>query len=812
MGKGIPLANVRRRATRTISAALIGCVLGLAALATGGAAAADDSSLGALEGTVTLADGNSSPAANVPVVIDSYFSFDRGRDHIATLNLTTDAAGHYRADNLSLEYEYDVTAGPSADLVYAPTTARTGTLAPGEIRTLNVELPVGAIVRGTVSRVLDQTPVAGATVSFTANRDHPVVTATDASGHYALAAAPGTYVATVAADGLLSPSPLTVPLSSGQHIDNADFGLRAKPVLAGTVTAADDPAKPLAGISVTTNGPDGFATTTDASGHYSITTNQPSSGVTLTFTDASKAYAPVTSRQLTTAPDAKITFDVALQPAGSISGTVTRHDTDPPVPLAGTVVSIGGPFVTPMATTTTGPDGTYRFDGLPASNSYVLTFQGPAGFLTQYWPRSTFVRPLTLAVGQQRTGMDALMETALTAVDVSGRVALGSAEVPGAGTNVQLVRTDGLVTYSLSATSNGTFSFADIPSGDFRVKFTPADPKYRTQYLGGTSDPAKAEILTLLAGRPITGLDITLPEAGITTSRVSGADRFAVGVAVSKAAHSDGADVAYIVTGANYPDALSAGPAAIIDGAPLLLTDGSALTPSVRDELIRLDPEKIVVVGGPNSISDAVLGQLKALQPNTVRVSGRDRFEASRNVAEFAFGASGATHAYIATGTNFPDALSAGAVAGARNAPVVLVDGRGTLDAATTKLLTDLGVDGITIVGGPASVNTGLEAQLKKIAPTDRVGGADRYAVSASLNAGAIPISAQAFLVTGSNFPDALTGSAWAGEVAAPLYVSQPTCVPAAVLGALDQQSVTHVTLIGGPNSLSEDVARLVSC
>jgi putative cell wall-binding protein len=298
-------------------------------------------------------------------------------------------------------------------------------------------------------------------------------------------------------------------------------------------------------------------------------------------------------------------------------------------------------------------------------------------------------------------------------------------------------------------------------------------------------------------------------------SRIQGATRYDVAVGISQKAYPSTASTVYVVTGENYPDALSAAPAAVKENAPLLLTPKSSIPASVTTEIQRLKPSKIVVVGGPNSVSDAVLSQLDALATgDAVRVSGADRYEASRNVVDYAFGADGATLAYVSTGQNFPDALSASAAGGKAGAPVVLVNGTAAVaDAATKTTLSDLGVTSVKIAGGPNSVTRSIEASLVSDDRTvTRLSGADRFEASANINKDAFTSSKRAFIATGYNFPDALAGAAYAGAVGAPLYVVPTTCVPAQVLADLTTLGVDQVTLLGGPNSLTAAVEELTAC
>jgi putative cell wall-binding protein len=310
------------------------------------------------------------------------------------------------------------------------------------------------------------------------------------------------------------------------------------------------------------------------------------------------------------------------------------------------------------------------------------------------------------------------------------------------------------------------------------------------------------------AGSKLTA--VAAVTVGPAVDRIGGADRYEVAVNTSKDGFPDGSDTVYVASGALFPDALSAAPAAAVADAPVLLTTAGSLPASVKAEIKRLDPKKIVIVGGTASVSAAVGTELGSIAPVT-RLGGADRFAASRAVAAAAF-PTGASTAVLATGRNFPDALSAGAAIGAAG-PVILVDGSAAgLDAATTKLLTDLGVTSIAIAGGEASVSPGIEADAQSITATVRLGGADRYAASQTINAHFFTSADRVLLATGANFPDALAGSALAPKVGGPLFTVPGTCIPAETLAQIASLGASRVTLLGGENSLSAAVESLTAC
>ena len=125
----------------------------------------------------------------------------------------------------------------------------------------------------------------------------------------------------------------------------------------------------------------------------------------------------------------------------------------------------------------------------------------------------------------------------------------------------------------------------------------------RIVILGGTGvvDGSVARELTRYVSAPVV--------------RLAGKDRYSTSVAISKSRFAAGLEVAYIASGANFPDALSGAAVAGINDAPILLTAPESLPTNVRDELKRLHPKRIVVLGGTGAVSAKVEAQLEALEP-----------------------------------------------------------------------------------------------------------------------------------------------------------------------------------------------------
>ncbi|MDO9398416.1 MAG: cell wall-binding repeat-containing protein [Herbiconiux sp.] len=388
----------------------------------------------------------------------------------------------------------------------------------------------------------------------------------------------------------------------------------------------------------------------------------------------------------------------------------------------------------------------------------------------------------------------------------------GSYEQAGVGT------TDGAGAYSMS-----------VPAGSYVVRGSEHDLTYPSGY----SMPLHADRLfdygrvVEVAEKEVTsGVVIGLtPWVSTTTERVAGGDRFSTAVEASQAAFEPGVPAVYITNGLHWPDALSAGPAASHDGGPLLLTEPNVIPAVLDSELHRLKPQRIVVVGGPNSVSDAVLARLGDYSSDVHRIGGANRYEVSRAVSLEVFGTWVPTRTmFVASGATFADALSAGAVAARAEAPVVLIDTSGYgIDDPTRFFLFGSYLVVLAAVGGPNSISDNIYDQLghfTKWEGVSRYVGADRFAVNRGLNGGEYENGTYpwpewqqtAYLVNGRNFPDALSATSLAAAEGARVYLTEQDCVPQQTLDLIRGSHIDHLVLVGGPASLGDGVARLQPC
>ncbi len=195
-----------------------------------------------------------------------------------------------------------------------------------------------------------------------------------------------------------------------------------------------------------------------------------------------------------------------------------------------------------------------------------------------------------------------------------------------------------------------------------------------------------------------------------TVTRLSGASRYDTSAAISAASFDAGVPVLYIATGGNFPDALSGASVAGRDGAPLLLVTSTSIPPVILAEIVRLRPDRIVILGGPSVVSDGIAATLRTYAPVT-RLSGATRYDTAVAISAATYGP-GVPVLYIATGRDFPDALSGASVAGRDGAPLLLVTPT-SIPAVTRSEITRLGAGRIVILGGPSVVSDGIAALLR---------------------------------------------------------------------------------------------------
>ena len=339
---------------------------------------------------------------------------------------------------------------------------------------------------------------------------------------------------------------------------------------------------------------------------------------------------------------------------------------------------------------------------------------------------------------------------------------------------------------------------------------------------------------TLAAGMIVSGLPsiVNASDTAITVNRLEGADRYETAEKTALAAYPDGAGSAVIVSGENYPDALSAAALAGLIDAPLLLNENSSAVNSyTAAALSKLGTKNIVLVGGTSSLPESLQTALENEGFSVTRIAGTDRSDTSYQVyaqgealAEKLTGKKKTwnTQAIVASGSGFADAISISPYAAASATPIFLTGTDGLLSEEIRKALSE--ESGTIIVGGTGAVSSGAEASAGN--NCIRLAGATRYETSCRVAAwllgedkdlavqpAVLFNNSKTAFTDGTNFPDALTGSVLQAERKSPLILTTDDAsenAPVLEFAGGSLAGASEITVIGGRSAVSEaDVEKI---
>ncbi|MFB0834975.1 cell wall-binding repeat-containing protein [Arthrobacter halodurans] len=284
--------------------------------------------------------------------------------------------------------------------------------------------------------------------------------------------------------------------------------------------------------------------------------------------------------------------------------------------------------------------------------------------------------------------------------------------------------------------------------------------------------------------------------------RRAGDDRYATAIALSRATFGSSAPAVVVASGEDFPDALSGSSLAVAAEGPLLLTRRDGVSPEVLAEIARLAPRRIYVLGSRRALGAGVESALAALAPVT-RLQGKNRYETSAAIAG-SWDAAGS--AFIATGADYPDALSLAAVAAGKRQPLLLTR-HDAVPRETLAALKRLAPRYVVVAGSDAVVSDAVVAQIRAAVPgvsVSRRAGGDRYGTSAAVADAYWPDGSQRQLfATGRNFPDGLTGAVAAAYNGAPLLLTRRECMPTPVASALGRLDGWTNVLLGSSDVIA---------
>ena len=196
-------------------------------------------------------------------------------------------------------------------------------------------------------------------------------------------------------------------------------------------------------------------------------------------------------------------------------------------------------------------------------------------------------------------------------------------------------------------------------------------------------------------------------------------------------------------------DGLSAASLSGKENAPILLVKKDKIPKVVMDRINKAS--NVYIIGGENAISKNVEKQLKESGKKINRISGKDRYDTSKKIAELL---GGYDKAFIVNGAKGEaDAMSVSPVAAKYGAPILLTNGKTSIHDKKSDVK-------YYVVGGNSVVDNKLEEEYS----AERIAGSDRYDTNIRIMNKFYEESRRVYFAKGDTLIDALTASALAKD------------------------------------------------
>lgn len=224
----------------------------------------------------------------------------------------------------------------------------------------------------------------------------------------------------------------------------------------------------------------------------------------------------------------------------------------------------------------------------------------------------------------------------------------------------------------------------------------------------------------------------------VKVEKLEGDTRYETAVEISKKGWANGSDTVVLVNGYSIVDGITSTPLATTNKAPTLLVEKDKVATSTTNELKRLNPKHVILIGGENSIGTKVESVIKDLGSDITidRVGGSDRYETSLLIAEKVAEKNDVNKVYVTSGIGEADSLSIASKAGAEKQPIVLAS-KDDINSGIYDWIKDKEVKDAYFIGGTASLSDKVISKVDSIVSSDisknRIAGSDRQETNAKV-------------------------------------------------------------------------------
>lgn len=242
-----------------------------------------------------------------------------------------------------------------------------------------------------------------------------------------------------------------------------------------------------------------------------------------------------------------------------------------------------------------------------------------------------------------------------------------------------------------------------------------------------------------------------------------------------------------------------------------LVECGFLSNPAEADRLKQPSTQSNLAEAITNGAVDYLRSNVSLTPINGERIYGNDRYETSYKL--FEKGWQTAENVVLASGIDYPDALTAAPLASKNNAPILLTEKTSLSNQPKLKeILVNKGVKNVFIVGGNTAIPSVIDGELAAMGITvKRLGGNDRYETSVLIANEVGVHNGEVSLVNGLSFADGLSMSPIAAKNRSPILLTRNNEVPASTRGFLNNNNITKTFIIGATTVINDAVSASVS-
>ncbi|MCY7537953.1 SpoIID/LytB domain-containing protein [Bacillus pumilus] len=277
------------------------------------------------------------------------------------------------------------------------------------------------------------------------------------------------------------------------------------------------------------------------------------------------------------------------------------------------------------------------------------------------------------------------------------------------------------------------------------------------------------------------------------TKRYDGKNRYEVANSIASAGWKNPSTVV-IVSRDAFDHAISVSPLAYKLGAPILYTNIEKLTKTTENQLKKMKPDNILIVGNSKSISTAAEKSIKKYG-KVRRISGKDKFEISQKIAKEM---GNYKQAVVVGGNSFMNGIAIASYASRKGYPILLTK----KDSIPSYKLPSK----VIIIGSTKSTGQKVENQIKKTSQVTRISGANRYELSVNIMKKLNINADKVYLAKASSYIYAMPLSQLAAKSNSTVVYVKPDSVTASLKKLLKEKGTYAYRLAGSTSAIKDSL------